>query len=122
MLEVAYTAGDTQAAAKVVDAVVNAYFAVRYEKSDAQVQAVIMLLENEKSRRAEGIKLLQTEIRQLQAQLMAKDPALVTNTLTAGDIVISDNPLKGVQEDLGKAQIDSRILGGTGQCPARHGR
>ncbi len=110
LLEVAFAGSDAEAAAKLVDAVVNAYFAIRDEKSDAQIQTVIMLLENEKSRRAEGIKLLQTEIRQLQAQLMAKDPAMVTNTLTAGDVVISDNPLKSIQEDLGRARIDSRIL------------
>jgi capsular exopolysaccharide synthesis family protein len=110
LLEVAFTGSDPKSAAKVVDAVVNAYFAIRNEKSDAQIQSVIMLLENEKSRRAEGIKLLQAEVRQLQAQLMAKDPVLAANTLSASDIVISENPLKDVQNDLGQAQIESRVL------------
>jgi capsular exopolysaccharide synthesis family protein len=109
LLEVAFTCAEPESAAKLVDAVVNAYFTIRDEKSDAQIQSVIMLLENEKSRRAEGIKLLQSEIRQLQAQLASKDPSQVTNALV-GDIVISDNPLKSVQDDLGKAQINSRIL------------
>jgi capsular exopolysaccharide synthesis family protein len=110
LLEVAYASPDPQAAAKVVDAIVNAYFTIRNEKADAQVQSVIMLLENEKTRRSEGIKLLQAEIRQLQAQLMAKDPSMVASTLSASDIVISENPLKHVQHDLSKAQIESRVL------------
>ncbi len=110
LLEISFEASDPRGGARLVDAVINAYFAIRDEKSDAQIQSIILLLENERSRRAEGIKLLQAEIRQLQAQLVAKDPTLVSSTMQANDIVISDNPLKNVQENLAQAQIDHKIL------------
>ena len=63
LLEVAYEGSDPEAAAQLVDAVVNAYFSVLGEKSDSKVQDLVLLLEGEKSRRAEGIKLLQNEVR-----------------------------------------------------------
>jgi capsular exopolysaccharide synthesis family protein len=110
LLEVAFESKDPQSAKRLVDAVVNAYFAIRDEKSDAQIQSIIMLLENERTRRAEGIKLLQAEIRQLQAQLVSKDPSLAAGALRDGEVVISNNPLDGVQNNLGQAQIDSKVL------------
>lgn len=110
LLEVAFEAQEPQEAKRLVDAVINAYFAIRDEKSDAQIQSIIMLLETERTRRAEGIKLLQAEIRQLQAQLVSKDPTMAAGALYPSDVVISNSPLKGVQDNLGQAQIDRKVL------------
>ncbi|MCA9169127.1 MAG: polysaccharide biosynthesis tyrosine autokinase [Planctomycetales bacterium] len=110
LLEISFTGADPKLSAKLVDAVVNAYFAIRDERSSTQIQSIIMQLEDEKTRRAEGIKLLQTEIRQLQAQMAAKDPALASATLRTSDVIISDNPLKSIQESLSRAQVDHRVL------------
>lgn len=110
LLEVAYAGSDPQASAQLVNAVVNAYFSVRDEKSGAQIQSIILLLENERTRRADEIRMLQTEIRQLQAQLVQRDPTRVHETLQANDIVISENPLKEVQQNLVQAEIERKIL------------
>lgn len=110
LLEVAFAGIDPQASAQLVNGVVNAYFSIRDEKNGAQVQAVILLLENERARRAEEIKLLQSEVRQLQAQLVQRDPARASNSLQATEIVVSENPLQQVREGLAQAEIQGKVL------------
>ena len=110
LLEVAYAGPDPENAARLVNEVVRAYFALRKEKRDEQAQAVILLLEDEKVRRAEEIRALQAELRQLQKQVVASDPSQAASAFAGGDIVISENPLKNIQENLSRAQVDHKVL------------
>ncbi len=110
LLEIAYEGTDPDDAADMVNAIVDSYFTLRQEKRGDRVQSVIMLLEDERGRRAEEIKLLQTEVRQLQKSLVERDPTLSTGSLMGSEVVISDNPLKNIQENLSRAQIDQNVI------------
>ena len=110
LLEVAYCGPEPESAARLVNEVVRAYFALRKEKRDEHTQSVILLLEDEKVRRAEEIRLLQAEVRQLQKQVVSNDPSQATTAFSGGQIVISENPLKNIQDNLTHAQVDHRVL------------
>ena len=110
LLEVAYEGADPENAARLVNAVVDAYFTMRQERRGGHSQSVMMLLENERARRGEEIKLLQSEVRQLQKQLVAKDPTIGATALMGTDVILSESPLRSVQENLAKAEVDCKVL------------
>ena len=110
LLEVAFEGVNPENSALLVNAIIDAYFTMRQEKRGQRAQSVISLLEDERARRSEEIKLLQAEVRQLQKQLVANDPSLTSTSLIGSDVVISESPLKSMQENLAKAQIEHKVL------------
>jgi len=110
LLEVAFEGVNPENSALLVNAIIDAYFTMRQEKRGQRAQSVISLLEDERARRSEEIKLLQSEVRQLQKQLVANDPSLTSTSLIGSDVVISESPLKSMQENLAKAQIEHKVL------------
>ncbi len=110
LLEIAYAGPDPESAARLVDEVVKAYFDLRIETRNDQARSVIAHLEQEKIRRAEEIRMLQTELRQLQKQLVSSDPAQAASAFAEGGIVISENPLKDIQGNMARAQVDHKVL------------
>ena len=100
----------SESSAMLVNSVINAYFSLRKERANEQTRRIVDLLDAEKTRREKVISVLQTEIRELEKQLVAKDPNMLATSVSGADVIISDNPLKGIQENLATAQVERKIV------------
>ncbi|MCA9197891.1 MAG: polysaccharide biosynthesis tyrosine autokinase [Planctomycetales bacterium] len=109
LLSVSYAGPSPDKSADVVNAVIDAYFSMRKDKQDEQTRQIVQMLESERQRRAREITIIQGEIRDLQKQLVSKDPTLVA-TAIGPDVIVSENPLKNIQENLARSQVEKQIL------------
>lgn len=109
ILEVAFAASDPRNAQKVVNAVLEAYMNVLQDEKSGQSEDIKRILRESRDLREEEIRELQDYIRTLQADLVTNDPSPLSS-IRPTDIVVSENPLKGVQENLNQAQIEEEIL------------
>ena len=110
LLEINFAGTDPESSAMLVNSVINSYFSLRKERANEQTRRIVDLLDAEKTRREKVISVLQTEIRELEKQLVAKDPNMLATSVSGADVIISDNPLKGIQENLASAQVERKIV------------
>ncbi|MCA9213412.1 MAG: polysaccharide biosynthesis tyrosine autokinase [Planctomycetales bacterium] len=110
LLEVSYAGPDPNDSAAVVNAVVDSYFSLHRDRSDQRINRVVELLEIEKTRREKQIAMLRSEIGELEKQLVTKDPNLIASTLGNAEVIVSDNPLRGIQESMAAAQVEAKVL------------
>ena len=111
LLEISYAGPNPKNSADLVNAIVDSYFSLHRDRSDEQINRVVELLEVEKTRREKKITMLRSEISELEKQLVSKDPNLISSTL-GGDanVIVSDNPLRGIQESMAAAQVEEKVL------------
>ncbi|MBJ42288.1 MAG: hypothetical protein CMJ80_03170 [Planctomycetaceae bacterium] len=109
-LELAFEGPDPNAASMIVNAVVDAYMKVVSENTIVRANRIKGVLETEVAARQSHIKMLQSNIRELQAQLIAKEPSLAASRFGPTDVVIRDHPLSDAQESLGRAKVQEDML------------
>lgn len=105
LYHLSFTGPDPGHAAKIADVVSEAYFQV-YTQDDAErTQRVIELLEHEKQRRAEEVRLKQENLRELTKELTGRDPIV-----GALQPLALDQPLAKLQAHIVNSQVEGEML------------
>jgi polysaccharide biosynthesis transport protein len=105
LYHVAFTGPDPGHAAQIANCVAEAYFQV-YTQDDAErSQRVIELLEQEKRRRAEEVRMKQESLRELTKQLTGRDP--IAGALQPLAI---EQPLAKLQGHIVDSQVEGEML------------
>src|SRR5690606_10324560 len=73
IFEVSFDSPDGQGAARLVNAIMESYLAVRNEHDSARNERMLELLEQEKRVRAQEVSRLRENVRELSKQILGKD-------------------------------------------------
>jgi polysaccharide biosynthesis transport protein len=106
LYKVVYAAPDPKAAAKVVNAAVEAYFQLRGQEDANRSDRVVKILEQERENRAREVALLRDAVRDLAKQATGKDPFAGT----VEPVTIVNHPLAELQNHIVTAEVDQEVL------------
>jgi len=106
LFTVSFTGPNAQNTARIVNAVVSAYFELRFQEQALRTQRVVELLDHEKERRANELRLLRENVRQLTKDATGKDPFMGPEPI---DTAIS-HPFSTLQRRLAAGEMEQEIL------------
>lgn len=107
IFEVSFDSPDGQGAARLVNAIMESYLAVRNEHDSARNERMLELLEQEKRVRAQEVSRLRENVRELSKQILGKDPF---TGAPAGDLIVLSHPLEDVLNKLTTAEVERKML------------
>src|SRR5690606_764393 len=102
LLQIKYTANDSKRAARVANAITDAYLDLQAVRDAQQTDTLIKLLEQEKSRRAAGLEQLKEKVRVLHNRVYPDTPYIssIGDGKTGPGISLLTNPLAADQSAL----------------------
>lgn len=102
-----------EAAAKIVNAVLDGYLKVHAELSDSKTQRTVELLENEQKRRELDLERAQQNLRELAKQVTGKDATVFDSKL-----VVMHDPMIELEQRLTNAEVQREELDAKRQAMA----
>jgi len=106
LFTISFTCSDGHDAARVVNAVYNAYSAQRGDEEVKRTQRVLDLLKEEQGRRQLELTRLQENVRELAKQAIIKDPL---HGRTAVNEMVQ-NPLAALQQQRSEREVEAEVL------------
>ncbi len=106
LFTISFTCSDGHDAARVVNAIYNAYSAQRGDEEVKRTQRVLDLLKEEQGRRQLELTRLQENVRELAKQAIIKDP--LHGRTAANELV--QNPLAALQQQRSEREVEVEVL------------
>jgi succinoglycan biosynthesis transport protein ExoP len=106
LFTISFTCSDGHNAARVVNAIYNAYSAQRGDEEVKRTQRVLDLLKEEQGRRQLELTRLQENVRELAKQAIIKDP--LHGRTAANELV--QNPLAALQQQRSEREVEVEVL------------
>lgn len=106
LFRISFASPDPENSARIVNAVVNAYFNLRSQDDAERVQRVIELLDEERERRSSEVARLRENVREMAKEATGKDPFAAN---PASDTSVN-HPLAELQSRLTTAEVEEEIL------------
>lgn len=106
LFTISFTCADGHDAARVVNAIYNAYSAQRGDEEVKRTQRVLDLLKEEQGRRQLELTRLQENVRELAKQAIIKDP--LHGRTAANELV--QNPLAALQQQRSEREVEVEVL------------
>lgn len=106
LYNVSFIASDPQAAAKIVNALLDEYFRLRGQEDASRTDQVIRILEQERDKRVREVTLMRELVRELAKQATGTDPyAGATESA-----IVLNHPLSELQSQLVSAEVEQEVL------------
>jgi capsular exopolysaccharide synthesis family protein len=106
LFTVSFACSDPAASARVVNAVVDAYFTFRDQEQTQKNQRVVEILQREKERKGTEVTQLRDNVRELAKQVTGKDPFAASSEPNSPQA----RPLADLQNRLIAAEVDEAVL------------
>jgi capsular exopolysaccharide synthesis family protein len=106
LYRVALSDQDADIAAKLVNAIIDAYFNVRSRDDNSRTDRVVQLLQDEKKTRANEVQRLREKMKVLSQETLGRDPF---TDLPSGPSDVR-HPLQHLQEQYTEAEVSRRML------------
>jgi polysaccharide biosynthesis transport protein len=106
LFRVFYQGPEPEAAAQIVNAVVDSYFKLRESEDGKRLQRVIELLDQERDRREKELTLLRGMVRDLAQEATGKDPFAANPEPSP----TAKHPLANLQANLVQSEVEKAVL------------
>lgn len=107
LYEVSIQGTQSESVARIVNAIVDAYFALRVQEDAKQVESILTLLDGEKKRRQSEVERLRSDVRELTLQATPNDPSVA---VPDPDSTLNRSLLTDLESRLITAEMEQEIL------------
>jgi polysaccharide biosynthesis transport protein len=107
LCEISFRSSNASLAARVANAVMDAYLSLHTANTSESTKRVVELLKDEKTRRAEDVRKAQDRVRHLTKSATEDDPNLLHHN---ENIILQQSPLSGLEERRTAAEVERAVL------------